>query len=151
MLQPSELGGWTAVIAIAVAVMAVVQLLVLAGLLVAWRRAEARLLAFEQRTQAALDEVTPRVAAALDEARGASASLRALTDDLQHRLGVVDNATQSVRTRVDRVADSVQWAATNLPLPARMSGPAAIAAWAGTRIVRALLDRARANRARQIS
>ncbi len=138
--------GWTAVIGVSVAVMAVVQIVVLIGLAIAWQRMQAQVQALEQRVQSTVDSLQPELISVLDQARTASSSLQALAGDLRDRLDSMDEAARSVRARVSRVADTVQWAATNLPLPVRVSGPAAVAAWTGVRVVRNLMDRARLRR-----
>lgn len=135
--------GWTAVIGVSLAVMAVVQLAVLIGLLVAFRRTQAQLQALQQRVQSAIDEVRPEVVAALADARAASATVQTLAGDVRGRLDAMDEATRLARERVHRVVDTVQWAASNLPVPVKVSGPAAMAAWAGVRVARNLIDRVR--------
>jgi hypothetical protein len=132
---------WTAVIGVSVALMAVVQLAVLIGLLVAFRRTRTQLQSLQQRVEAAIDEVRPEVLAALAETREVSASMRTLASDVRGRLDAMDEATRTARERVTRVVDTVQWAASNLPV--KVSGPAAMAAWAGVRVARSLIDRAR--------
>ncbi len=139
--------GWTAVIGVSLALMAVAQLAVLIGLVVAWRRTQSQLQALQERVQSVLDDLGPEIVAVLDEARAASSSMQALAGDVRRRLDAVDDATRNVRERVSRVADTVHWAASNLPVPVKVSGPAAMAAWAAVRAARNLIDRARVRRA----
>jgi hypothetical protein len=141
--------GWTAVVGVSLALIAFVQLAVLIGLFVAWRRAQAQMQQLQQQVQSVIDEVRPELMKVIDEARTASSMMQALAGDVRGRLDAVDDATRNVRDRVTRVADTVHWAAANLPIPVKVSGPAAMAAWAGVRVARNLIDRARRRSARQ--
>lgn len=138
--------GWTAVIGISVLAMAVVQVVLLVALGVAWLQMQKRMQDLERRAIAAVDEIRPQLTAIVEEARATSRNMQALSGDLRDRLDSMDQAARSVGARFDTVADTVQWAAANLPIPVRMSGPAAMAAWAGVRVARNLLDRARERR-----
>lgn len=142
--------GWTAVIGISVMAMAVVQVVLLIALIVLWRQTTARAREIDGHMRAMLEEMRPQLAAfsaevktTLDEVKSASRNMQAVASDVQARLVVLDDAARSMRSRVNRIADTVQWAAASLPVPVRLSGPAAVAAWAG---VRALIGRARAHR-----
>ncbi len=138
--------GWAAVVGVSLALMAVVQLAVLIGAFIAWKRTNAQLEALQQGLRSVIDDIRPELLSALEEARAASASMHALASDVRARLDKVDEATHHVRERVGRVADTLQWAVANLPVPMKVSGPAAMATWAGVRVARNLIDRARARR-----
>lgn len=144
---------WTAVIGISVMTMAVVQVVLFIGLIVAWRWTVTRVREIDQRVQTMVDDVRPQlvtfsadVKSALDDVKAASTNMQALATDVQDRLVALDDAARSMRSRINRVADTVQWAAASLPVPIRLSGPAAMAAWAGVRAARNLIGRARAHR-----
>jgi len=134
--------GWTAVIGVSLALMAVVQLAVLVGFVIAFKRTQSQLQTLQQRVQSAIDEVRPEILAALEETRAATSTLQALASDVRGRLDAVDDATRVARERVTRVVDTVHWAAVNLPVPVKLSGPA-VAAWAGVRVARNLIGRAK--------
>jgi uncharacterized protein YoxC len=141
---------WTVVIGISVLAMAAVQVALFIGLIVAWRQTTTRVREIEGRVQMVLDEVRPQlvtfsadVTTVLEDVRTASKNMQALASDVQDRLIALDDTARSVRARVNRVADTLQWAAASLPVPVRLSGPAAVAAWAGVRAAKSFIGRAR--------
>lgn len=141
--------GWTAVIALSVAVMAAVQVTVLVALAIGLRRMHGSLQQLEQRVDTTLGDLGPRLTAVIEETRATSAQANALLGEMRTRLDGIDEAARAVRDGFHRVATGLSWAATTLPGPMKVSGPAAMAAWAGVRAVRGLADRARSRRARR--
>lgn len=137
---------WAAVIGISVAVMAVVQVATLVAVAVALQRMQSGLRRLETQVDAVVTELRPQVQAMLEQARATSTNAQELMRDLRDRFDRMDDAAQSVGARMHRIADTVQWAATSLPVPMKVSGPAAMAAWAGVRVIRGLMDRSRARR-----
>lgn len=140
---------WAAVIGISVAVMAVVQVATLVAVAVALQRMQSGLRRLETQVDAVVTELRPQVQAMLEQARSTSTNAQELMRDLRDRFDRMDDAAQSVGARMHRIADTVQWAATSLPVPMKVSGPAAMAAWAAVRVVRGLMDRSRARRVRR--
>jgi uncharacterized protein YoxC len=140
---------WAAVIGISVAVMAVVQVATLIAVAIGLQRMQSGVKKLEAQVDAAVSEFRPQVQAMLDQARSTSANAQELMHDLRDRFDRMDEAAKSMGARIHRVADTVQWAATSLPVPMKVSGPAAMAAWAGVRVVRSLVEKSRARRLRQ--
>lgn len=137
---------WTAVIGISLAVMAVVQAASFIIAMVGLRQMQVSVQRIERRVDTAVDEFRPHVLAILEEARSTSANAQGLMRDVKDRMDSMDEAARSVRAGVNRVADGVQWAVTALPLPMKVSAPAAMAAWATVRAVGGLVQRIRLNR-----
>lgn len=138
--------GWAAVIGISVLLMAAVQIVLLIALAVAWQRTLSSMRELDKRMQSAVDEFRPQLIALVEEARSATLNVQGLAGDLRDKLDSMDEAARSMRARVNRVTDTVQWAATNLPVPMKVSGPAAMAAWAAVRVSRNIIQRVRTGR-----
>lgn len=140
---------WAAVIGISVAVMAVVQVATLVAVAVALRRMQSGVTQLESQIDEVVTEFRPQVQTMLDQARATSGNAQELMRDLRDRFDRMDDAAKSMGARIHRIADTVQWAATSLPVPMKVSGPAAMAAWAGVRVVRGLVERSRLRRIRR--
>lgn len=143
--------NWAAVIGISVAVMALVQVTSLIIVAVGLRRMQASVQRLEQRVDTAVDEFRPHVMAILDEARTTSANAQGLMRDVRDRIESMDDAATRVAARVTRVADGVQWAVSAMPLPMKVSAPAAMTAWATVRAVGGLVQRARGRRLKKVA
>lgn len=137
---------WTAVIGISVAVMAVVQAASLILIMVGLRQMQASVQRIERRVDTAVEEFGPHLMAIVAEARSTSANAQGLMHDMRERVASMDEAARSVRARVTRVADGLQWAVAALPVPMKVSAPAAMAAWATVRAVNGLVQRVRLSR-----
>lgn len=142
---------WTAVIGISLAVMAVVQVVLFGAIAFGLVKMYASVKQLEQRVDTAVDEFRPQLVAILADAKSASTNAQDLMREVRDRLAAVDETARSLKARANRIVDGVQWAASALPLPVKVSGPAAMAAWAGVRAAASLLDRARARRNRRRS
>lgn len=141
---------WMAVIGISVAVMAVVQIVMLVALAVALRRLQNGIQVMERKVDDLTAELKPQIVRAVEDVRSASASAQELLTDIRRHLETMEDAADAIRQRVTRVVDGVHSAASNLPVPMRVSGPAAMALWAGVRAIRSVAGRMRARRERHV-
>ncbi|MFN2445911.1 MAG: hypothetical protein ABR606_10095 [Vicinamibacterales bacterium] len=137
---------WMPVIGISVALMALVQVAAIVAITIALRRLQTGVQSMERKVDSLVAEVRPQIARVVEDARAASASAHELLTDMRHRLEQMEAAADSVRKRVSRVVDGVQYVANNLPGPVKVSGPAAMAAWAGLRVIRTALGQMRERR-----
>jgi hypothetical protein len=97
----------------------------------------------ERRLEQAVEEFRPELARLVENARTASASARDLVEDVRAYIDSAEEAAHSVRQRVARVVDGVQ---TALPVPMKVSGPAAVGLWAALKVARSLVGRRRERR-----
>jgi hypothetical protein len=133
---------WAAVLAISVAVMALVQVIILAVVGIAARRA----MAIAERTQSHVEalaaDVKVRVASVTDGVNAVTARVQhaahTFSDGVQRMEETVRNAGQKVATTIDHVPGSV-----------KKGVPAGLAILAALRTVQQVRQRMRANRARQ--
>lgn len=137
------------VIGISVAVMALIQLATIVGAFIAVRIAMKRAREVEQRLDATIAEFKPQVAHILNEARAASAKANELLVDVRRHMETMEDTARTVRHRIDRAVGSVAGvasAAGSLPGRVKMTGPAAMAVWAGMRMARSVAARVRERR-----
>lgn len=140
---------WAAVIGISVAAMAIVQVATIVALLVAIRRVYTGIQAVERRVDDVVAEFRPQLTRVVDETRNASATANELLGDIRRHLETMEDTARSMRARVHNVVDTVAGvasAANTLPGPVKLSGPAAMALWAGAKVGRAVVDRVRDRR-----
>lgn len=140
---------WMPVIGISVAAMALVQVATIVALIVAVRRVQTGMQTMERRVDSVIAEFRPQLTRVVDDARTASATATELLSDIRRHLDTMEDTAKSVRHRVNRVVDGVAGvasAAGTLPVPVKMSGPAAMAIWAGVKVARSVVSRVRDRR-----
>lgn len=147
---------WSAVLAISVAVMALVQVVVLIVLGVAAKR----IMAMVEKTQGQVEtlaaDVKLRVASVTETVNGVTARVNAVADDVKGVTARVQQVAQtfsdgvqrmeqSVRAAGQKVADTVE----QVPAPVKKGVPAGLAILAALRTVYQVRQRMRADRARK--
>ena len=144
---------WAAVLAISVAVMALVQVAVVIGLAVAWRR----LVAVAQTSQRQLEQVaaevklnvdaiSARMNAVADDVRGVTSRIQQVASSVSQVATTVSDGVQrvehSVKSAGQRVADTVD----QVPSSVKKGVPAGLAILAALRTVRQVRSRLRHRR-----
>lgn len=140
---------WAAVIGVSVAVMAIVQVATIVALFVGVRRVQTSMQAIEGRVDNVVAEFRPQIARVVEEAREGAVKANELLTDIRRHLETMEDAARSMRHRVHRMVDGVSGvasAAGALPAPVKMSGPAAMALWAGMKVARSVVGRVRDRR-----
>jgi len=147
---------WAAVLAISVAVMALVQVIILAVIGIAARRA----MAIAERTQSHVEalaaDVKIRVASVTDSVNAVTARVNAVADDVKGVTARVQQAAHTFSDGVQRMEESVRSAGQKVastieqvPGPVKKGVPAGLAILAALRTVQQVRQRMRANRVRQ--
>lgn len=147
---------WSAVLAISVAVMAIVQVIVLVVLGVAAKR----VLGVAEKTQTQLEALSAdlrlRVATVTESVNGITARVNAVADDVKGVTSRVQQVAQSLSDGVQRMEQGVRTAGQKIvetvdqvPAPVKKGVPAGLAILAALRTVQQVRQRMRADRARR--
>lgn len=138
--------SWAAVLAISVAVMALVQVVMLAGLALFAKRMMAVAQSTQQQVETLAADVKLRVGAVTDRVNAVADDVRGVTARVQHVVTTVSDGVQRVEQTVRSAGQKVASTIEQVPGPVKRGVPAGLAILAALRTVQQVRARIRANR-----
>jgi uncharacterized protein YoxC len=135
---------WAGVLAISVAVMAVVQVAVLIGLMMAAKRLTTMLQSTQEQMQALAADVRMRVNTVTDHVNAVADDVRVVTGRVQQVATTVSDGVQRVEQSVRHVGQRVAQSIDQVPGPVKKGVPAGLAILAALRTVQQVRSKMRA-------